>query len=218
MTARVAGSSIEGLLPGRFFVLGQTMPHSTTVSQQTPSHEMAPLLRRCGEGDPAAWDRLLTIVRRLALDLGRWKYRLVQEDAEDLAQVVQVRVAQRLPQLRDPGAFPGWVRQLTHHAAVDVLRRQRACLSLDEPLPAADTAAVIETEERYDQIVLRTDLDRALARLPAHYREPIELHLLEGMPQDEVGRLLGRPRSTVASQIERGLRRLQRTLAPAMAG
>lgn len=194
------------------------MQHTITVPHQTPSHEMAPLLRRCGDGDPAAWDRLLAMVRRLALDLARWKYRFGQEDAEDLAQVVQVRVAQRLPQLRDPAAFPAWVRRLAHHAAMDQLRRHRTCLSLDGPLPATDAAAVIETEEQYEQIALRADLDRALARLPVHYREPIELHLLEGMPQDEVGRLLGRPRSTVASQIERGLRRLQRTLTPAMAG
>lgn len=176
--------------------------------------EMGVLLRRCGEGDPQAWDRLLAEVRRLTLELGRWKYRLGYEDAEDLAQVVQLRVTQRLPQLRDHVAFPAWIRQLTHHAAVDAMRQRRPTLSLDEPLPAGETETEPESLECYDQIVLRADLDRALARLPLHYREPIELHVLEGLPQDEVGRLLGRPRSTVASQIERGLRRLQRSLAP----
>lgn len=181
------------------------------------SDNMALLLRRCGGGDPQAWDSLLAIVRRLALDLGRWKYRLGREDAEDLAQVVQLRVAQRLPQLRDPEAFPSWVRQLTRHAAVDALRKLRPTLSLDEPLPTGESSREQDVIDRYDQVMLRADLDRALARLPAHYREPIELHVLEGLPQDEVGRLLGRPRSTVASQIERGLRRLQRTLSPAAA-
>jgi RNA polymerase sigma-70 factor (ECF subfamily) len=157
----------------------------------------------------------MTVVRRLSLDLGKWKYRLGREDAEDLAQVVQLRVTQRLQQLRDPAAFPAWVRQLTHHAMVDLLRQRRSTLSLDEPLPAGESGAELDTLERYERIELRTDLDRALARLPPLYREPIELHVLDGLPQDEVGRLLGRPRSTVASQIERGLRRLRRTLSPA---
>jgi RNA polymerase sigma-70 factor (ECF subfamily) len=192
----------------------------TLTIEQAPAHgeDVALLLRRCGGGDPQAWDSLLAIVRRVALELGRWKYRLGREDAEDLAQVVQLRVAQRLPQLRDPAAFPAWVRQLTRHAAVDALRKLRPTLSLDEPLPTGEAGSALDVVDRYDQVMLRADLDRALARLPAHYREPIELHVLEGLPQDEVGRLLGRPRSTVASQIERGLRRLQRTLSPAAAG
>ncbi|MGV3721691.1 MAG: RNA polymerase sigma factor, partial [Actinomycetota bacterium] len=167
-----------------------------TGLDETRSDNVTLLLRRCGGGDPHAWDSLLAIVRRLALDLGRWKYRLGHEDAEDLAQVVQLRVAQRLPQLRDPAAFPLWVRQLTRHAAVDALRKQRPTLSLDEPLPTGEAGGGLEVVERYEQVMLRADLDRALARLPAHYREPIELHVLEGLPQDEVSRVLGRPRST----------------------
>lgn len=182
------------------------------------TEEMEPLLRRCGGGDRQAWDRLLATVRRLALDLGRWKYRLGREDTEDLAQVVQLRVAQRLPQLREAAAFYSWVRQLTHHAALDALRTRRPMLSLDEPLPTSEVEMELNTVELYDQIVLRADLDRALACLPAHYREPIKLHMLDGIPQDEVGRLLGRPRSTVASQIDRGLRRLQRTLGSPSVG
>jgi len=177
--------------------------------------ETSQLLRRCAEGDARAWERLLAHVRRLAFDLGRWKYRLGNEDAEDLAQVVQLRVTQRLSQLRDPSAFPFWIRRLTHHAAVDSLRQRRSMRSLDEPLPSGESPEELVIADPYDRIVLRADLDRALARLPLHYREPIELHLLEGISQDEVGRLLGRPRSTVASQVERGLRHLQRALTAA---
>jgi RNA polymerase sigma-70 factor (ECF subfamily) len=190
--------------------------HTLNTGLNDPrSGELEQLIRRCWSDDAQAWDRLLAAARQLTLSLGHWKYRLGREDAEDLAQVVQLRVAQRLPQLRDPAAFPAWVRQLTHRAAVDVMRQRRPTLSLDEPVPTGERGKEPDVVERYDQIVLRADLDRALARLPAHYREPIELHLLEGIPQDEVGRVLGRPRSTVASQIERGLRRLQRTVSPA---
>jgi RNA polymerase sigma-70 factor, ECF subfamily len=176
--------------------------------------DLAYLVERCGVGDGAAWNRLLSEVRRLAIDLGRWKYRMSREDAEDMAQVVQIRVAERLSQLRDPGAFPCWVRRLVHRAAVDSLRQQRQHLSLDDPDTAVleTDVAPVQTDE-YDQILLRADLDRALSRLPDHYREPIRLHVLQGIPQDDVGRLLGRPRSTVASQIERGLHRLQRSMS-----
>lgn len=179
---------------------------------------MEGLLSRCAQGDARAWDRLLGEVRRLVLELGRWRYSLGREDAEDVAQVVQLRVAQRLPQLRQAGAFPVWVRRLAHHAMIDHLRQHRALVSLDE---LAATSPELELEpaaaDEYEQVLLRADLDDALARLPDHYREPIRMHVLLGLPQDEVARLLGRPRSTVASQVERGLRRLQRVLSPTVA-
>jgi RNA polymerase sigma-70 factor (ECF subfamily) len=98
-------------------------------------------------------------------------------------------------------------------------------LSLDAPSESEDgherawgeSLPAPKAEEAYDQVLLRMDLDQALARLPALYQEPIRLHVLQGLPQDEVGRRLGRPRSTVATQIERGLHRLRRTL-PGLTG
>jgi RNA polymerase sigma-70 factor, ECF subfamily len=130
-----------------------------------------------------------------------------------MAQVVQIRVAERLSQLRDPVAFPCWVRRLVHRAAVDSIRQQRPHLSLDDPAsPALEMDVAPSHPDEYEQILLRADLDQALSRLPDHYQEPIRLHVLQGIPQDDVGRLLGRPRSTVASQIERGLLRLQRSM------
>lgn len=182
----------------------------------TPSgSDTAPvdLLARCDRGDRHAWDRLLADVRKLALDAARWRYGLKREDAEDVAQVVQIRVMQRVSQLRDRQAFPAWVRRLVHHAVVDLLRSRRApAVSLEEIGCQEGLLAEPEVPDAFEQVLLRADLDQALARLPERYREPIRLYLLDGLQQDDIGRLLGRPRSTVASQIERGLHRLQRSL------
>jgi RNA polymerase sigma factor (sigma-70 family) len=175
------------------------------------------LVIACVNGDPSSWDRLLGTVRRAALDLAMRSYRLKPEDAEDLAQSVQLRVLQRLPQLREPGAFPRWVWRLIHHMALEALERgvDRTILSLDVLAASEASATAAIATDPYQRVVLRADLDRALSRLPAHYRRPIELHLLHGLSQDQVGRLLERPRSTVATQIERGLRRLRRLLMEA---
>jgi RNA polymerase sigma-70 factor (ECF subfamily) len=168
----------------------------------------------------AAWNRLLEEIRQMALELGRRSYHLGLEDAEDMAQMVQLRVLERLPQLRHAAAFPLWIRRVIHHLALDTLRQRRPLLSLDAPLgldegPAPDWEEALpapNAEDAYEQVLLRMDLDRALDRLPDRYRQPIEMHLLQGMPQEEVGRRLGRPRSTVATQIERGLHRLRRNM------
>jgi RNA polymerase sigma-70 factor, ECF subfamily len=167
-----------------------------------------------------AWQHLLETVRSQTLLHAQHSYGLERDDAEDLAQQVQIRVAERLSQLREPEAFHYWLRRLIHHAAVDSLRERRLLLSADV-LAGAETQMHVlwqriagrDGADPFDQVLLRLALTRALARLPDHYREPIQLHLLEGLPQEEVGRLLGRPRSTVATQIERGLYRLRRLLS-----
>jgi RNA polymerase sigma-70 factor (ECF subfamily) len=177
-------------------------------------------LRGTGAAREAAWNRLLEETRRMALDLGRRNYRLGLEDAEDMAQMVQLRVMERLPQLREAAAFPLWVRRVIHHVALDTLRQRRPLLSLDAPAVTDDGAErdwgeilpAPNGEDPYEEVLLRMELGRALSRLPDHYRQPIELHILQGIPQDEVGRRLGRPRSTVATQIERGLHRLRRSM------
>jgi len=175
--------------------------------------DLVRLVAGCASGDERAWNRLLDAVCRMAMDLARGSYRMGIEDAEDLAQTVQIRVAERLPQLRQPEAFPLWVRRVIHHVALDMLRQRHALVSLDaEDGPGEEITATSEGVDPYDLALLRTDLDRALDRLPPLYREPIQLHLLQGMPQDQVGQRLGRPRSTVATQIERGLQRLRRPL------
>jgi RNA polymerase sigma-70 factor, ECF subfamily len=175
--------------------------------------DLEEMLGCCARGDEHAWGGLLEAVRHMAMDLARGSYRMGPEDAEDLAQLVQIRVAERLPQLRSPEAFPLWVRRVVHHVALDMLRQRRPMVSLDEMVtPEAHLAEPAEAADPYDLALLRTDLRQALDRLPALYREPIRLHLLQGMPQDQVGQCLGRPRSTVATQIERGLGRLRRSL------
>jgi RNA polymerase sigma-70 factor (ECF subfamily) len=189
------------------------MSGRTERLRQELGADLSQMLAGCARGEEPAWNRLLEAVRHMAIDLARGSYRMGLEDAEDLAQLVQIRVAERLPQLRSPEAFPLWVRRVVHHVALDMLRQRRSLISLEEMAqPEAELKAEPEGPDPYDLALLRTDLRRALDRLPERYREPIQLHLLQGLPQDQVGRRLGRPRSTVATQIERGLGRLRRSL------
>src|SRR6059058_5000123 len=132
------------------------MPGTTEQLRNRLGDGLEPLVQACLDGDESAWRELLEAVRQMAFDLGRWTYRLPLDDAEDVAQVVQIRVSERLHQLREPAAFPLWVRRLAHHAVVDLLRQRRSHLSLDS-LPEVDSEmmAVPCVDDTYDQILLR---------------------------------------------------------------
>src|SRR5262245_43322158 len=85
-----------------------TMTGRTGRLRRELGDELAELLAGCARGDEHHWNRLLEAVRHMAMDLARSTYHMGLEDAEDLAQLVQIRVTERLPQLRSLEAFPLW--------------------------------------------------------------------------------------------------------------
>ena len=173
------------------------------------------LYEGCLRGESRAWETLLRQVEPLVHIIARRDFALCAEDADDIQQLVAMKLFENLAQLRDRAAFKQWLRCLVRRVILDYLRYRKEPASLDylqetfglEPFEAL-------TDDRWvEHSTLRVEVHRALTELPERYRGPLLLHVLQGEPQDEVSRILGRPRSTVASQISRGLRRLRRSLA-----
>jgi RNA polymerase sigma-70 factor (ECF subfamily) len=123
---------------------------------------------------------------------------------------------------RDPAAYlPGqgsvrsWLLGLTHHKAVDFVRRetaqqrrehaQAAQRALDPP--ADDPAAAAWTQLRAEAV--RT----ALADLPETQRHALALAYFGGYTQREIAQLTGVPLGTVKTRTFAAMRRLQRTLS-----
>jgi RNA polymerase sigma-70 factor (ECF subfamily) len=59
---------------------------------------------------------------------------------------------------------------------------------------------------------MHTDLDRALARLPEEFKTPLLLAEVEGLPLEEVARVMDCPVGTVKSRIFRAKERLRAQL------
>jgi RNA polymerase sigma-70 factor (ECF subfamily) len=125
-----------------------------------------------------------------------------------VVQEVYVRAWQRLPELRDPAAFGGWLRQV----AVRVIlrwrerssRRGRREESSSSPPQGADTGGT--------RIDLRVDLERAVARLPPQARKVFVLYDIEGWPHLEIAEFLGISHHTSRSQLHRARALLKRFL------
>jgi RNA polymerase sigma factor (sigma-70 family) len=109
---------------------------------------------------------------------------------------------------RGEHAFGLWLRKLAEHHVIDAIRslqadkRGGAAQRIAPNSPDASLAALLEcltglpTQTTPSQGVLRRELhdalDRALARLPEHYRRVIQRYDLEGRPIDEVAAELER--------------------------
>ena len=174
-----------------------------------PDNE-AEVVRRAQGGEQAAFARLAGHYRAwlLALAFLRTGDR---EEAEDLVQEVLARAWEKLPSLRQPEAFAGWLRQIMQHACQSWQRgRGRWPLSLEEAAPAApvavDPPAVLLARER--QRAVRA----ALLSLAPDNRLALLLHLWGDYSYAEIARLLDVSLSTVDGRIYRAKQHLRRLL------
>ncbi len=131
--------------------------------------------------------------------------------AADLTQDAFLRAWEKLPRLREPEAFAGWLRALTMNIIRDHFRRERETELLDETTPVADSGPGPEdqaTGAEGDEAVRR-----AVMALPEHQRVPVIMYHLEGKPIEEIAEALGIPKNTVISRLARGRTALRRRLA-----
>lgn len=124
--------------------------------------------------------------------------------ADDLAQETFVQAWRTLAQLRNSGAFGGWLKQVAVRVWLQHARRAKLPLgTLDE----AEDAAAPELEGRLD-------LERALERLNPPQRLCVVLSYGEGLSHGEIADTTGWPLGTVKSHVARGGARLKQWLQP----
>lgn len=125
-------------------------------------------------------------------------------DADDLTQDVFEAAMQRIGQLREPAAFPGWLLGIARHAALDAKRRRTPLTGV--AIDATDAAASHED---------RLDATRALAAirgLPEAYRDTLLLRLVEGLSGPEIAARTGLAAGSVRVNLHRGMALLRAAL------
>ncbi|HKH91294.1 MAG TPA: sigma-70 family RNA polymerase sigma factor [Gemmatimonadaceae bacterium] len=162
----------------------------------------AALVRAAQDGDRQAFETLYDRYVRLvhAVLLGT----LDSEDASDVAQDVFFRAWQQLNQLRDPEAFGPWLTTIARNAA----RMRHRAEPRHVPLTPSLVAGATSVEAKLDaQHVLAQ-----LQSLPAKFRDPLMLRLVEGMSGVEIAALTGLTHGTVRVYLHEGMRLLRARL------
>ncbi len=125
--------------------------------------------------------------------------------AEDLLQVVLVKVARRWADIREPGARDAYVRRALMNQYATWSRQQWR----RRELPTADLperGPADPTPRRGDQL----ELWPLVAALPPRQRAAVVLRYYEGMTEAEAAAALRCSRGTVKSNTSRGIATLRR--------
>ncbi len=157
----------------------------------------------------AAFDR---IVERYATDVAALANRLLgwPGDVEDVTQEVFLSAFLGLKKFRCDCSLKTWLFTITINKCRSYrykrkLRRLQTIGIKIRPTPA-ETDSSLKDEEQFIRVRY------ALARLPAKYREPLVLRYLQGLPTNEIARILGVSRNTLNVRLSRARERLRQEL------
>ena len=135
--------------------------------------------------------------------------------AEEITQDTFLQVYKKLPTLKNPNQFAGWLYVIANRLCLNWMRKKKPMMQSLEGTSAEDTerfsythyvseARETEASEHRSEIV-----KKLLARLPESERTVMTLYYLSEMPAKEIGKFLGVSVKTVHSRLHRARKRLQ---------
>jgi RNA polymerase sigma factor (sigma-70 family) len=191
---------------------GRGVRHSGRMSEAAV--EDAGLLAAVAEGDEQA---LETLYRRYGGGCYALARRILDDSglAEDVVQQVFTALWKGSGFDSRRGAVSTWLMSVTHHKAIDVLRREgprRTRLASEQALLELAVAGPGPDEEAWMRLRAERTRD-ALKTLPAEQRELLLLAYYGGYSQSEIAGLTGVPLGTVKSRTLTAMRKLRVVLA-----
>lgn len=133
--------------------------------------------------------------------LGNW------EAAEDATSQVFLKALTSLPNYRETGTFAGWLFAIAFSTTVDLERRRRPMVPIDDAFPLADVAP--GPEEAAVAAEQRDELQSLIGDLLPDQRHAVELRLA-GLSGVEVAAAMGRTHRAVKMLQFRAFQRLRR--------
>ena len=172
------------------------------------------LIRKILSGDDDAFN---TLVQKYGKSIHALVWRKIGDFhyAEEITQDTFLQVYEKLPTLKDPNQFAGWLYVIANRLCIAWIRRQRPAMQPldDTSVKAIDNLAYeryileqreLEATEHRHEIV-----DGLLTKLPESERTVMTLYYLGEMTTKEIGDFLGVSVNTIVSRLHRARKRLQ---------
>ena len=196
-----------------------------TAEQRAQQDAVARQIRRCVEGDAAAWEELVDVHHKRIYYLC-YNFTKSRTEAEDLTQDVFLKLFCNLESFdTERGSFHHWLQNITRNHLVDQFRRSkvaRATDSLDVSYEGDGGATMAERlpdmkpgqEEWLTRLEVKARVHAALEKLSDTSREAVIFCDLQELNYREAAEILRIPEGTVKSRLSRGRAELARLLGP----
>ena len=179
------------------------------------------LVHRAKKGDLDAYDEL---VRRYQERIYATVYHMTSnhEDASDLAQEAFIKAYQALPSFKADSTFYTWIYRIAVNRTLNFLkqRKNRVHMSLNDldfnVEHDPDLVALISDKTPRREAVLselQEKLNEAMQKLSEPHRMVVTLYDVQGVPHEEIAKVMGCNIGTVRSRLFYARQQLQSHLA-----
>ncbi|MEP7063786.1 MAG: sigma-70 family RNA polymerase sigma factor [Betaproteobacteria bacterium] len=164
------------------------------------------LLARYRNGDPDAFAEIVIRYQRPIYNAAFWMLRNA-EDARDIAQVVFMKVIERLDEYDSHYRFFSWIYRIAVNESINLLRRNGREEELDDEteLAGADSA---NPEVQFSDAERSRHIHQALLSMSTHDRTVLMLRHFSECSYQEIAEILDLDEKTVKSRLYEARHRL----------
>lgn len=171
------------------------------------------LIKRAQSGDITAFNRIFhkykTFVDNILYGyIGDW------DEAQDITNIVFLKVYDKLSTFTTYDSFGGWLRILTNRVAVDYLRRvkNKKYTLGEEDVRLTSDDSIEQTESDLVNQMTVDQIFEILDSFPEEIKKIFELFYLDNMTVEKISEVLGMPTGTIKSHLARTRKKLQTKL------
>lgn len=173
------------------------------------------LVDRAAAGDEQAWQEIVERYAPLLASVTR-RFRLTTAEAQDVGQIVWLRLVEHLGNLREPRALPMWIITTAKRESLRCVSDRRRTVSHDPldpswqspPAGDAEPVAGLLRAERHEALLA------GLAELPERQRELLLLLVADPpLSYAQISQRTGIPVGSIGPTRGRALERLRQTYA-----
>ena len=188
------------------------LPVNALTQNQTT---LAYLIERAASGDTAAFEQIMIHSQHRVMAM-TWRMLGNEADARDASQEVFLRVYKYLGRFKQDQDFFAWLYAITVNVCRDIAKKRQHHSDRFMSLTAganegafAVPSEQVDVEETLMHTQQRELIARAMATLPNKERASIVLRDVEGLPTDEVARIMKSSSTTVRSQISSARKKIK---------
>ena len=196
-------------------------PGTATPEEPTQDFDDEGLVVKAQQGDIHAFDEL---VERYHAKIYGLTYNMTsnREDAEDLTQEIFVKAYQALPRFKGKSSFYTWLYRIAVNKTINYrkMRNRKRAMSLDQ------FDHEIKLDEVYHDLTskgsplrnvslseLQKKMNEAMQHLSEKHRTVVVMHDMQGIPHEEIAKMVGASVGTIRSRLFYARRQLQAELS-----
>jgi RNA polymerase sigma factor (sigma-70 family) len=183
---------------------------NSRLLELTANIEYDELVERCKLGDQLSYSQLYNKYARAMFNTS---LRIVNNvgDAEDVLQDSFVDAFRHLNDFKYKSSFGAWLKRIVINKSITLLRKKKIQMVDIETTQVADRGDLDSVDEEAFQYKV-DEVRKAIQQLPDGYRAVVSLYLMEEIPQEEIGNMLGISHNTVRTQYHRAKQKLMSIL------